>query len=173
MRSVVMKNRNVRIIAAFAVILLASYGISKWYQRYQRNKELQNLVSSSPSPIEALKDQFKYEIPQNAETVELKDITGGGSSAIFVKEKSADKFNYTVLSDMPDLTGGSVDSAWRFKTIDTDEYTKLGNLTVAKGGYLLDIQSSNSYQEYKFVVISKETKNDSIIEEKILEGEIK
>ena len=67
-------------------------------------------VIPTPSSIEALEDQiessFKVDIPDNVEKAELKAVSEGDGSGIATRNFENNKFESTILVDLPDPTVG-------------------------------------------------------------------
>ena len=161
------KNRDIVIGAIVIVILVFLVG---YFVRKGRNKAAEPQPTSSAEAVREIEDKFKIDIPENAEMLELKNLTQDSISALAARSKTDSMYNISVLADLPDPKPGSQYSAWLLKDTKDKEFVKLGNLRIAKGGYLIDYQSKTDYSDYNMVLISEETKNDATIETKLLEG---
>lgn len=127
----------------------------------------------NPTVEEQLEQKFGREIPDDANKVELKDVSGGDSSGIVVKDFSDGNYAISVLADVPDTKTGEFYQAWVTKSADgSEEYKLLGKLTVAKGGFVLDYETSSDLTNYEKLLITLEKINDSTPEKSILEGSI-
>lgn len=125
--------------------------------------EIENLKQNE-SKIE---EEFKIDIPEDIEKALLEDVAGGDSLGIATREFENGMFTLTVLADLPDLDIGFY-QAWLVKD---DMYVSLGKASVAKGGYLLEFNSSIDYSDYNKVQVTQEIVFDSTPEVTILEGE--
>lgn len=120
-------------------------------------------VDSTPKPVEIafkeeLEDSFKYNIPDDSNAIELKDVSGGNSRGIATEKE--------ILLDIDDPQVGSFYQGWLQKG---DSFVPLGRLQIAKGGWLLEYDKTQ-FQDYKNIIVSLESRDDSKIEKKILEG---
>jgi hypothetical protein len=155
-------NRKDIVIGLAILALLAA--IVFWVRRPKTN----SLQLPQPTSVEQqMEEKFNLQIPENLEKAELSDISGGTSSGIATREYKDGKFTLTVLADLPDLSGGKFYQAW---LINGDKTISAGQLTFAKGGYLLNFSSNTDYSSYNSVVITSENKLDIIPETHVLEG---
>ena len=165
-----MKKRD---IVIGAVVLLALAGVIFWRQRSRTPKE-EMKVPETLSVEDNLEDKFKIQIPEDVDRAELKDVSGGNSSAIATRKYADGKFTHTVLADLPDPSEqGAFYQGWLEKGEKGKEgYAAIstGKLRIAKGGWMLQYESSTDYSEYKKVLITQEKSSDSQPEKTILEG---
>src|SRR3989344_1302747 len=96
---------NRRDIVIGAVVLLAIAGLIYW--RQVSKKVSTQTVPETLSVEDKIEDKFKYQIPDDVEKAELKDITGGDASAISTRKFENNKFTSTILADLPDPVPGS------------------------------------------------------------------
>lgn len=152
------------IITGLVVILLIIGGV---YLFKYLKKDKAVLPTSSPVSYEFKKDfdtesgyldSFLKNIPDNVNTIELKDITDGDSRGIATDSE--------ILVDAADPDSGYYYEAW---LESSDKLVSLGKLKVAKGGWLIEYDKSKNAGSTK-VVISLEKVNDNKIEKRILEG---
>ncbi|MFZ3301541.1 MAG: hypothetical protein WA152_02400 [Microgenomates group bacterium] len=153
-----MNSNRKDIITGLIVILLVIGGV--YLFKYLKKDKA---ITPTPSPAsyefkKDFEDTFKLDIPDNVNSIELKDISGGDSRGIAT--------NNEVLVDASDPEAGYYYEAW---LENSDKFVSLGKLQVAKGGWMLEYNGSK-YPEYKKIVISLEKANDNKIEKKILEG---
>ena len=90
-------------------------------------------------------------IPTDAEKIELKDVSGGSGMGIATRNE--------ILADLPTLPNGQFYQGWLEKDGKT---VLLGTLELAKGGWILNYNSS-VYPGYNKVVVT-------VGEKHILEG---
>lgn len=142
-----MKARDI-IIGAIVLGLLV--GGALWVRKTRLDR--QALKVTTPSVEEKISDTFNgLIVPEGVEKAELKDISGSGGFGIATRTE--------VLADLPDLSAGSFYQAWLEKD---DQKVLLGKMRIAKGGYMIEYDSSK-YPGYNKVVVS-------LGEKKILEG---
>ncbi len=146
------------ILAGLAVLIF-------YWQKPSVDEEL--VVPQTLSLEDQIEDRFNLEIPEDVDKAEMKDVSGGNSSAIATRKYEDGKFTHTVLADLPDLEAGRFYEGWLVKG---DEAISTGRLSVAKGGFLLEFSSSTDYPDYNQVVITSEEAIDGTPESHILEG---
>ena len=120
-------------------------------------------ISLAPTPASIsfqkdLEDSFKYDIPDDAGSIELKDVSGENGRGIATKNE--------VLADIEDPATGYFYQAW---TEENGNFVSLGKLQMVKGGWLLDY-SNLKLDNAEKIVISLEKDYDAKMEKKILEG---
>jgi hypothetical protein len=127
---------NRRDIVVGLVILVAVVGVVLIRSRRQPTApEMQ--VPQTLSVEDTIENKFNLQIPDDVEKAELKDASGGTSSAIATRKYENGQFELTILADLPDPDSGS----YAAQLIEGDQVTTLGSLTLAKGGYLLEYSS--------------------------------
>ncbi len=145
------------VFTGFVVILFVVAGV--YLYRYLKTARPTSVIQT-PISYEFKKDfedTFMLDIPDNVNSIELKDITGGDSRGIATENE--------VLVDANDPKSGFY-QAW----IEKDGVlTSLGKLTTAKGGWLVEYSMPSGVENSK-VVVSLEMNNDNRIEKRILEG---
>lgn len=152
-----MKYTKKDVVTGFVIILLIIAG-AYYYKKIRTPK---SPVTPTPVSIEFKKDfedNFKYDIPDNVNSIELKDVTGGDSRGIATDKE--------ILVDANNPDENKYYEAWLEKD---DKLVSLGKLQMAKGGWLLNYDKSK-YEGYNKIIISLEKIDDNKIEEKILEG---
>lgn len=134
---------------------------------YKNLKSPKTLPTPTPSTTKSdIQGMFNYQVPEDVESVELKDVSGGSSKAIATRKFENGTFTHAVLADLPDLDKGFYEG-W---LVAGDKYISTGKLRIAKGGYLLEFSSAIDYSDYPKVVITKELIDDQTPETHILEG---
>jgi hypothetical protein len=139
----------------------------------KRPKTSNPLPSPTPNITEKIENGFNYQIPEDAERIELKDVSGGEGSGLATRKFENGKFNHVILADLADPAAGSFYEGWlvRGKQGDSNYSVVLtGKLRVAKGGYLLEFESDKDYSDYKQVIVTLEKVDDKNPETHILEG---
>lgn len=139
----------------------------------RRPKEPLEVPEATPSVEERMEETFKFEIPEDVEKAELKDVTGGTSVGFATRKFEQGRFTHSVLADLPDPEGDLFYEAWLVRGSPGDPNFAListGKMRLAKGGYVLDFESTTDYRDYQNVVITLEEVFDNNPEEHILEG---
>lgn len=165
----IMKGRDI-VIALLILLLLG--GLIYWRQRGNGTEELK--VPEVQSSVEdSLEDKFKLEVPDDAEKTELKDVSGGNASGLFSTKYENNKLTGSVLADLPTPAAGEYYEVWVEKgDRGSDGYTaiSIGRLVSAKGGYMLNLNSTSDYTANDKVLITLEKTSDKTPEKTILEG---
>jgi len=154
------------------LIVLAGLGaLIYWAVRSPQDEDLP--VLPTPSIEQKLEDSFKYQIPEGFEKAELKDVSGDTGSGIATRKYESGRFSHAVLADLPDPESGSFYEGWLVRGKEQDAnfaYLSTGKMNIAKGGYMLEFESSVDYSDYSAVVVTLEKVNDKKPEKHILEG---
>ena len=74
------------------------------------------------------------------------------------------------MADLPDPQAGKFYEGW---LVMGEKVVSTGKFMIAKGGYLLEYESSTDYSDYNMVVVTLEQKDDKTPEVHILEGTFK
>lgn len=149
------------IIIGFVIIAIIVFGAFM----LKKSKTPKPIASSSPVSInykKELENNFKYTIPEDANSVELKDISNGNGRGIATEKE--------ILADIDDPAQGYYYEGWIEDTSNGNK-TSIGKLQLVKGGWFLEYNGSLYQKPYK-VVVSLEKVLDSKSENKILEGVI-
>lgn len=147
------------VVIGFVIIALII--VASLIYRKINNPNLKVKDSISPTPIsfqKEIENKFNIVIPENTNSIELVDISGGNGRGIATKSE--------ILADIDDPASGYFYEGWLSKD---NNFVSLGKLQVAKGGWLLEYNGSN-YTDYNNVIVSLEKVFDNKIETKILEG---
>jgi hypothetical protein len=153
------------------IVLLGLGALIYWAARSGKEEELPAVPT--PSIEETLEDSFKYQIPEGFEKAELSDVSGGDGSGIASRKYENGSFSHAVLADLPDPESGAFYEGWLVRGQEGDAdfaYISTGRLSVAKGGFMLEFNSSTDYSDYSNVVVTLEKVNDQKPEKHILEG---
>lgn len=155
-----MMNSSKKDIVTGLIIVLVILGGYLLYKKIKTPKILPSPTPKSISFEKELEDNFKFNIPDDVDTVELKDVSGGNGRGIATSTE--------VLADIEDPASGYFYEAW-LQDSNTQDIVSLGKLRIAKGGWLLEYDGSK-YPEYKKIIISLEKNFDKSLEKPILEG---
>lgn len=144
---------------------------------YKNLKSPKTLPTTPPSVIkEEMVEEFNFDIPDDVETADLIDVTGGTGKGIATRKYENGTFTHAVLADLTDLnleTGSDFYEGWLVRGNVGDSnfsFISTGKMRIAKGGYLLEFSSSTDYSDYTGVVITLETIFDKTPEAHVLEG---
>lgn len=154
---------------AVALLLIAIYVLSG------RLNSSQLKLNPTPTPTveQKIEQKFNVAIPDNLEKAILKDTEGGESEGIATRKYLTGKFNLTVLAALPDPESQNFYEVWiaKGKVADKDyQVIPVGKLRIAKGGWLVDFNSTKNYSDFNSVIISLEKKIAKAPEKIILEG---
>ena len=157
---------NRRDIVIGLVVLVVLAAIIYLVRRPQEQLELQ----TTPSVEEQLEESFNLQLPDDVEKLDLSDVSGGNSSGIATRKNESGVYTHTVLADLPDPQAGKFYEGW---LVMGEKVVSTGKFMIAKGGYLLEYESSTDYSDYNMVVVTLEQKDDKTPEVHILEGTFK
>lgn len=137
-----MKTRD--IVAGLAVLVLLTTGILV----YKNSKKGKISLPSATPNFQTIESKFpSVSIPQNADRIELKSVSGGEENGEAARNYQNGKFTITVLANLPtgSYTAVAADAS--------GSQINLGKLTLSKGGYLVDFTSTRDLTSYKKVVV--------------------
>lgn len=161
---------NKRDVVIGLIVIFVIIGLVYWIRRPKAPKLTATPIPSVENKIE---DSFKITIPDDVDRANLKDVSGGNGSGIATRKYTNGNFTHTVLADLPDPEVGTFYEGWlvRGKSGDFDfSFFSTGKMRIAKGGYILDYNSTKDYSDFKGVIITSEKVDDKSPEKHILEG---
>ena len=142
-----MKAKDIVIGIAVVALLTATILVVK----NNRDAKLQESLKGIPTIEQKVEEKFGgLQVPADVEKTELKDVSGGDGFGIATRTE--------VLADLPSPANGAY-QVWLEKG---GKKVLLGNMRVAKGGYLLEY-SSAKFPGYDKVIVTLNSSN-------ILEG---
>jgi len=163
-----MKTRDIVI----GVIVLAILGGIIYFR--QKNVATEETMVPDISVTEQkMEEKFRVQIPDDVSKAELTDVSGGNSSGIATKKFDNGKFEVSVLADLPSAMTGEFYQAWIVKGSEGDEdysAVSMGKMKSAKGGWMIDFESSTDYSDHDNFIITLEKKFDATPETTVLEG---
>lgn len=128
------------IITGLLVVAIVVGGVL-WAKKVRLQNQAQ-VSPQTPTIEEKIGTVFPgFQVPDDIEKVELKDISGGDSFGVATRTE--------VLANLPDPEAGKHYQVWLEKG---NQKILLGSMRVAKGGYLLEYKSSD-YPGYNKVVV--------------------
>lgn len=148
------------------IILIAVYLI--------RRGQVAQVSTSSPFPTpvsqfqQELQNNFGITVPSSAIKADLKDVSGGNQVGLATIDKNA----YTVIANLNDPPSGYFYQAWliRGNPGDTNyDAISLGQLSLEKGGWLVNYISPNDLTDHKKVIVTLQHFNNTP-ETHVLEG---
>ncbi len=104
----------------------------------------------------------------------LKPQSGYEATGYASHSYADNKYTLTVLADLPKNTANQTYQAWLLQSpLGSDtQPVKIGQLKIAKSGYMLDYSSTTDMTNYKYFVISQESDNDNQIQTPVLTGQV-
>lgn len=158
---------NRKVLLFLIVFFLLFIGVGFYFYRKSRAPKLP-VIKESPSPRgEELEKRFNITFPEGSQRILLNDQKGEGNSGVLIKKEEGDKTSLTILADLPDPDP----YFYQVWLVGDDQKIKLGRLQVAKGGFLFEDEIEGGIF-WKRIIVSKETKDDSEIEDIFLSADI-
>ena len=140
-----MKTKNIFIAFILVVAVVAAVLVVK--NRRKTTSTANPLVT--PSVQQQLENKFNgLVIPEDEESIELKDVSGGTGMGLATRSE--------ILADLPALPTGKFYQGWLEKDLPAQAGVKpvlLGTLKMAKGGWILNYNSS-AYPGYNKVIVA-------------------
>jgi hypothetical protein len=134
-----MRLKNILVTLLILVILVAGILF------ILKKARLKNISVPSPTPSIEQKIERKFKnliIPEDTERVELKNVSGTEGYGMATKSE--------ILADLPELSEGEFYKVWLEKD---GKKVLLGNMIVAKGGWILNYDLS-SYPGYNKIIVT-------------------
>lgn len=131
-------------------------------------EEPETRVPETLSVEDEMEERFNMNIPEDVDRAELSDVAGGDARGLATRQFDDGRFTHSVLADLPDPEEGKFYEGW---LVDGDNFMSTGRMRIAKGGYLLEFESSEDLTSYNRVVVTLEDTDDETPEEHVLEGE--
>jgi hypothetical protein len=133
--------RTKDILVAFIVIVAIVAGVLLIKNRAKIAQKVS--PTATPSIQQQIENKFKgLVIPQDQESIELKDVSGGSGIGLATRNE--------ILADLPTLPNGQFYQGWLEKD---GKAVLLGTLKMAKGGWILNYNSS-IYPGYNKVIVT-------------------
>jgi len=168
------KNKKPFIIAGLLIFLIADGVLVYFLLQKSKNPEPDSISSPLPTSTQPADASSSHYV--GTQTITLHDVSDGSSSAQLTRVFSQGKVEHTIEATLPDTSENTFYQAWAINPEKPKAY--LGKLAKnAEGKYYLfatydfnPIQTITFEDLYNSVVISLETVDDDVIENKILEG---
>lgn len=164
-----MERRN--IVLGFITLAVIALVIFIAYKNSNKPTPITNLPS--PGTEQKLESKFNLTIPDDVEKAELAS-SSSDSTGVATRTFEAGLFSLTVLADLPDSTDRY--HAWLVRGERGDEnYTSvfMGNLSVAKGGFILNYDVSKDLNDHKTVIVTSGKSGKLEEETVVLQGNFK
>jgi hypothetical protein len=113
--------------------------------------------------------KFDIDLPQTGTKTSLRGIEGSAGNGVAVRENKNGVYEISILADLADPEAGKFYEVW---LLDGDRKMSLGEMRIAKGGYLLEKTVSEDISSYTKYVITLEGTRDNEMEKRILEGNL-
>lgn len=141
----------------------------------RNNRKAKTSVVPLPTPnFELVESKFPgLTVPANADRVNLNKVDGAEGIGEVFKTFSNGKFNLTVMADLSAPDAGYFYQSWLVRGNVGDgnfAFVSMGEMSLAKGGYLTEFSADKDYSDYKKVVVTLERVFDNTSEQRILEG---
>lgn len=160
------RSRNIIIGIVFVIIILL---LVVYLARKRQADSTLPTFSPIPTPVTSfesqIKNNFGLTLPVNAVKADLKDVTGGNQVGLATFDSSNN--TYTILANLETPVIGYFYQAWLTNNSDA---ISLGQLSLAKGGWLTNFKSNKNITDHKQVLITLEKISDTTPEKHILEG---
>lgn len=136
-------------------------------------------AGQEPTPVESeqvaeqeassFAEQLGVILPEDVDKTSLRDVSGGDGQGVATREFSDGVFMHSVLASLPDPEAGAFYEGWLVRP-DPFDVVYTGKMRMAKGGYVLDYETSTDLSDHPRVVVTMERVDDQQPETHILEG---
>lgn len=160
------------VVIGFVVLALLLGGVYL-LRKPTKETESEPFGTSLAEVEQKLEEKFNFDVPETAEKISLRDVSGGQASALVTRDVGEEGIEITVLADLPELEDGKQYQAWLVRGVSGEEdfaQISLGLLGQAKGGWILEFSSGENYETYGEVIVSLEAVVDGDVEDVLLEG---
>lgn len=141
---------------------------------WSKKPRIAPVEAPTPTPELKIEEKFNYEIPGDVNKIDLVDVSGGEARGVATRVYQNGRFEHVILAELPDLEEGEFYQGWLTTKGKEGEvgfsYVKTGRLRLAKGGYLLEFESTRDYTSFNQVWVTLEKVDDTKPEKHILEG---
>lgn len=123
---------------------------------YLTNREQEEvLVVPEPQTLSSedeLEKSLRFQIPEDAEKTELRNLRGDASKAIATRRVVNEVLEISILADLDE---GSYQAYLVKGEQGSEDYSEIpaGELRLAKGGYLLEFESSEDLSAYDKIIV--------------------
>jgi len=167
-----MEDRQQWLSIAAVVLVIGGLG----FFLYKRSRQATNEPTAMGEGVQIedranqLLDQMNVKIPENADKIGLKDVSGGDATGIATKSFNNNVFSGSIIAALPELGSGEFYEGWLVRE-DPFDLVGVGKLRQAKGGWMVDFTSNTDLSDHKQVVVTQEMVDDQKPEKHILEGQ--
>ncbi|MFC1649646.1 hypothetical protein ACFL2C_02985 [Patescibacteria group bacterium] len=157
-------------VVVTVIVVVCVSALIYYFFYYEVPGEQLTLDETGPQALsveDSIEESFQLEIPEDVEKVELQGTQN--SKAIATRDIRDGVTELTILADLPD---GEYHAALVLGSEGDDnfEILPLGNLGLAKGGYLIDHQSDSDLSEYNRIIVSSNPITSDIPEDLVFDG---
>lgn len=161
-----MERRN----TVFGFIVLGVVALVIFFLFKNQKSDVAQITSlPSPSSEEKLENRFNLEIPDEVDKAELVS-SSTDTSGVATRNYEAGLFSVTLLTDLPDSEQPY--QAWLIND-SNNEFVWMGELSIAKGGYILNFDISRDLNSYKKVTVTSGKSASPIGQTTVLQGVFK
>lgn len=157
---------------AAVVLVIAALGVFLYRQSQQQPEEIS--IPTQDEVAEQRADQLletlDVDIPENAERVNLRDVSGGEAAGVATRVEEGETVSQELLVALPEPEAGEFYEAYLLSDDEETDPVYLGRLRSMKGGWILEYQLTEENQGMNTVQVTKETTDDQTPEEVVLEG---
>lgn len=170
-----MEDKQNWLTVAAVVIVIGGLGLFLYRQSQQvtqEEPEVNQEQVQADQRADQLVDELDLEIPENAQRLNLRDVTGGSGAGVVTRQTddASEEVDQALLVALPDPEPDTFYEAYAVSAEDETLY--LGKLSSVKGGWRLDYQlNPEEAERYSIIRITQETSDDQVPETVILEGE--
>ena len=157
---------------SIAAVVLVIGGLGYFLFRQSQQSEepvIETADEVASERADELIDQMNFEIPEDAERVNLRDVSGSSGAGVATRMGEEGEMELSILAALPEIEEGEKYEAYLVGEGDENEIY-LGELRQAKGGWMLEYQSSSDVSGYNAVKVTHEKVDDKTSEETVLEG---
>jgi hypothetical protein len=152
----------------FVVIVLILLGLWLWRRTQAEPTAPTNEDTVLESRVNEFLDNAGFSLPEDIDRANLDGTLEGDSTGVATRSQIDDATEYTVLASLPDLISGWY-QAW-LTTEDGQDPVSLGQLIIAKGGYVVETTTQTDWSQRGRVIVTHEETLDDQPETTILEG---
>jgi hypothetical protein len=171
-----MEERQQWLSIGAVVLVILGLGFFLYRQSRQADTGQVEVISQEDQEADArgqeVADRLNVNIPENAERATLRNVAdadGAGIATRVLEDEGDDEVS--VLVALPDPQAGEFYAAYLVSGNEEDAPIYLGRLTQAKGGFMVEFNSSEEIGGYSMVRVTRESVDDEQPEEVLLEGE--
>ncbi len=140
----------VLVVVAILAVIIAFTG--------NRSQPEELRVPQTLSVEDEMEKAFNIDIPDDVEKAELEDKSGEDASGLATRKVVGALATITLLLDLPEPEAGITYEALLVKGVEgSDDYAQYqaGTLRLAKGGYILELETTDDLSGFDTIVVTK------------------